>query len=225
MSLLVVEDEERVRGILKRGLTEEGYDIDEVGDGAEALTQLQQKPGCELVLLDWMLPTLSGLDVLKTLRGRGDMTPVIMLTAKDAVADRISALNAGADDYLIKPFAFEELLARVRAVIRRAGKRQSPVLTYEDLTLNPLTRRVQRADKDIRLTAREFSLLQFFLEHPDEVLSRARIVEAVWEHDFETFSNVVEVYIRYVRTKMDEPFEHKLIHTVRGVGYVLRKEP
>ena len=224
MALLLVEDDQRVRSLLARGLAEEGFEVREAGDGAEA-TALIEKEKFEVALVDWMLPTLSGLEFLQQIRAKGDITPVVMLTAKDAVADRIKALDAGADDYLIKPFAFEELLARIRAVVRRTGARQSPVLQYDDLTLNPLTRRVNRAGKDIRLTAREFALLQFFLEHPEEVLSRARIVEAVWEHDFETFSNVVEVYIRYLRTKMDEPYERKLIHTIRGVGYVLRKEP
>lgn len=224
MSLLLVEDEQRVRSVLTRGLAEEGFTVVEASDGAEAAAMLE-KEKFELALVDWMLPTLSGLDLLQKLRAKGDITPVVMLTAKDAVADRIKALDAGADDYVVKPFAFEELIARVKAVIRRTGARKSPVLEYDDLSLNPLTRRVNRGGKDIRLTAREFALLQFFLEHPEEVLSRARIVEAVWEHDFETFSNVVEVYIRYLRTKMDEPFERKLIHTIRGVGYVLRKEP
>ena len=158
------------------------------------------------------------------MRARQDITPVIMLTARDAVPDRTAALNAGADDYLVKPFAFDELLARIRAVLRRAAGRASGMLKCDDLTLDPVTRRVQRAGRDIRLTAREFSLLQFLLEHAGEVVSRARIVEAVWEHDYETFSNVVEVYIRYLRAKIDEPFPHRLIHTSRGVGYSLRSD-
>jgi two-component system copper resistance phosphate regulon response regulator CusR len=158
------------------------------------------------------------------MRARQDSTPVIMLTARDAVTDRTAALNAGADDYMVKPFAFDELLARVRAVLRRAAGRASAVLRYDDLSLDPATRRVQRAGRDVRLTAREFALLQFLLEHAGEVISRARIVETVWEHDYETFSNVVEVYVRYLRAKIDDPFPRKLIHTVRGVGYSLRSD-
>jgi two-component system copper resistance phosphate regulon response regulator CusR len=145
-----------------------------------------------------------------------------MLTARDGVPDRTTALNAGADDYVVKPFAFDELLARIRAVLRRASGRASGILAYDDLSLDPVTRKVQRAGRDIRLTVREFALLQYLLEHAGEVVSRARIIEAVWEHDYETFSNVVEVYIRYLRAKLDEPFPRKLIHTVRGVGYSLR---
>jgi two-component system copper resistance phosphate regulon response regulator CusR len=146
-----------------------------------------------------------------------------MITARDAVADRTLALNEGADDYIVKPFAFEELLARVRAVLRRSAGRASPKLTCADLELDPARHLVTRGKVELRLTAREFSLLQFLLEHKGQVVSRSRIVEAVWEHDYETFSNVVEVYIRYLRAKVDDPFVGKLIHTIRGVGYVLRE--
>src|SRR5205085_6922281 len=204
-------------------LAEEGFQVRESADGAEALAALEDAR-VDLVLLDWMLPGISGLDLLKLMRARQDITPVIMVTARDAVPDRTAALNAGADDYVVKPFAFDELLARIRAVLRRAAGRASGMLKCDDLTLDPVTRRVQRAGRDIRLTAREFSLLQFLLEHAGEVVSRARIVEAVWEHDYETFSNVVEVYIRYLRAKIDEPFPHRLIHTSRGVGYSLRSD-
>jgi len=158
------------------------------------------------------------------MRRLGQQTPVLFLTARDAIEDRVKGLELGADDYLVKPFAFEELLARVRAVLRRASGRASGILSCADLTLDPATRKVVRQGKEIRLTAREFALLQFLLEHAGEVVSRSRIVEAVWEHDFETFSNVVEVYIRYLRAKIDEPFPRKLIQTVRGVGYSLRDE-
>jgi two-component system copper resistance phosphate regulon response regulator CusR len=174
------------------------------------------------LLLDWMLPGLSGLDLLRRLRATGDVTPIVMLTARDAVADRSLALNEGADDYLVKPFAFEELLARVRAVLRRVAGHAEGILTFEDLALDPATRRVTRSGEEIRLTAREFALLKFLLEHAGEVVSRARILEAVWDHDFETFSNVVEVYVRYLRAKLDDPFSRKLIQTVRGAGYSLR---
>ena len=224
MRLLLAEDERRVCAFVARGLSEEGFQVREAGDGAEALGLLEAEQ-FDLLLLDWMLPRRSGLEVLRTLRARSDVTPIIMLTARDAVSDRTLALNEGADDYLVKPFAFEELLARVRAVLRRASGRASGILSCADLTLDPATRKVVRQGKEIRLTAREFALLQFLLEHAGEVVSRSRIVEAVWEHDFETFSNVVEVYIRYLRAKIDEPFPRKLIQTVRGVGYSLRDEP
>jgi len=223
MRLLLAEDERRVRAFVARGLSEEGFQVRETGDGAEALDLLEAEQ-FDLLLLDWMLPRRSGLEVLRTLRGRNDVTPIIMLTARDAVSDRTLALNEGADDYVVKPFAFEELLARVRAVRRRIARRASGILSYADLTPGPATRKVVRQGKEIRLTAREFALLTFLLEHAGEVVSRSRIVEAVWEHDFETFSNVVEVYIRYLRAKIDEPFPRKLIQTVRGVGYSLRDE-
>ncbi|MFL5358688.1 response regulator [Archangium sp.] len=224
MSILIVEDELRVRAFLARGLTEEGFRVRESAEGVEA-AELLRHERFELVLLDWMLPGMPGLDVLRGMRARRDITPVIMLTARDEVADRIAALNAGADDYLVKPFAFEELLARIRAVLRRVSGRASPLLSHADLTLDPLTRKVVRAGVELSLTAREYALLQFLLEHAGEVVSRTRIVQTVWDHDFETFSNVVEVYIRYLRAKVDEPFGVKLIHTVRGVGYVLRGGP
>ena len=224
MRILLAEDELRIRAFLVRGLREEGFVLEEAADGAAA-RRLLSAAQFDLLVLDWMLPTLSGLALLKELRAAGDMTPVLMLTARDAVADRTLALNAGADDYLVKPFAFEELLARIRAVLRRSSARPSPVLRYQDLSLDPATRIVTRAGREIRLTAREFALLQFLLEHKGEVVSRTRIVEAVWEHDYETFSNVVEVYIRYLRAKVDEPFGQRLIQTVRGVGYALRTGP
>ena len=226
MQLLVAEDERRVRAFVCRGLQEEGFQIQEAVDGAAALEVLAAG-GVDLVLLDWMLPKVSGLEVLRALRLRGDVTPVLMLTARDAVADRTLALNEGADDYLVKPFAFEELLARVRAVLRRSAGQtpHAPKLSCADLELDPAAHRASRAGRQLRLTAREFALLQFLLEHKGQVVSRARIVEAVWEHDFETFSNVVEVYVRYLRAKMDEPFERRLLHTVRGVGYSLREDP
>ncbi|WP_224364143.1 response regulator [Hyalangium versicolor] len=221
MSILIVEDELRVRAFITRGLAEEGFRVRECADALQAQDLLRNER-FELILLDWMLAGVSGFDLLQGLRARRDVTPVLMLTARDAVADRIAALNAGADDYLVKPFSFDELLARVRAILRRVAGRASPLLSHADLTLDPVTRKVVRAGQELSLTAREYALLQFLLEHAGEVVSRTRIVQAVWDHDFETFSNVVEVYIRYLRAKVDEPFETRLIHTVRGVGYVLR---
>ena len=222
MPLLVAEDERLVRSYVVRGLREEGFKVDEASDGDRALQALSDGD-IQLALLDWNLPGPSGLDVLRQLRTAGDVTPVIMMTAHQAVADRALALNEGADDYVVKPFAFEELLARVRAVLRRCAGRATPRLECADLQLDAAGHRATRAGQELRLTAREFALLQFLLEHKGQVLSRARIVEAVWDHDFETFSNVVEVYIRYLRSKVDDPFGSRLIHTVRGVGYVLRE--
>jgi DNA-binding response OmpR family regulator len=222
MNLLLAEDERRVRAFVARGLREEGFQVAEAADGQAALSLLDVGQ-FDLLLLDWMLPGTSGLEVLKALRSRSDTTPIVMVTAKDAVEDRVLALNEGADDYLVKPFAFDELLARVRAVLRRTGPRHRPLLEYEDLSLDPATRRVKRAGVEIRLTVREFALLQLLLEHAGKVVRRSRIIEAVWDHDFETFSNVLEVYIRYLRAKIDEPFSERLIHTVRGVGYTLRR--
>jgi two-component system copper resistance phosphate regulon response regulator CusR len=224
MQLLVAEDERRVRAFISRGLREEGFQVQEAPDGAAALEALEGGK-VDLVLLDWMLPGGSGLTVLQTMRKRGDVTPVVMLTARDAVADRTLALNEGADDYLVKPFAFEELLARVRAVLRRSMGRASPLLTCADLEVDPGRHRATRAGRELRLTAREFALLTFLIEHKGQVVSRSRMVEAVWEHDYETFSNVVEVYISYLRAKVDEPFGRRLIHTVRGVGYTMREDP
>jgi two-component system copper resistance phosphate regulon response regulator CusR len=164
------------------------------------------------------------MQVLQRWRALGHKTPVIMLTARDAIADRVSALDAGADDYLVKPFDFEELLARVRAVLRRAANRSTSVLACDDLVLDPVAHRVTRAGALVRLTAREFTLLQFLLQHAGETVSRTRIAAAVWEHDFDTSSNVVEVYISYLRAKIEGPLGRRLIHTVRGVGYVLRAD-
>jgi two-component system copper resistance phosphate regulon response regulator CusR len=224
MAVLIVEDERRVRSFLERGLSEEGHGVRACAAAAAAEIVLAEG-GIDAVLLDWMLPDESGIDVLRRWRARGDVTPVIMLTARDALEDRVAALDAGADDYLVKPFQFEELLARLRAVLRRASGRASPVVACADLVLDPASHRVTRAGTVVRLTAREFALLQFLLQHAGEVVSRTRIAAAVWEHDYDTFSNVVEVYVRYLRAKIDEPFGRPLIHTVRGAGYVLREAP
>ena len=223
MQLLIAEDERRVRDFISRGLTEEGFQVHQAPTGEAALALLSGET-FDLALLDWMLPGFSGFEVLQAIRARGDSTPVMMLTARDSVADRALALNTGADDYLVKPFAFEELLARVRAILRRSGGRANPLLTYEDLTLDPAMRRVTRSGQEVRLTAKEFALLQFLLENAGRVVSRTRILESVWEQGFESYSNVVEVYVRYLRAKVDAPFPIKLIQTIRGVGYSLRRD-
>lgn len=224
MSILVVEDEKRVRSFIELGLSEEGFTVRCAGSASEAEEALTAG-GVEVVLLDWLLPGKSGEELLRAWRDRGETVPVIMVTARGAVGDRVDALNAGADDFLAKPFAFDELLARVRAVLRRARGRAVPALACEDLLLDPVMRRVTRAGRPIELTMREFALLRFLMEHAGEPVSRTRIVDAVWEHGFETFSNVVDVYIRYLRRKIDEPFGRPLIQTVRGIGYAVRSSP
>ena len=224
MSILLVEDEAAVVAFVDRGLSEEGYVVQVARDATEGATALAPG-GIEAVLLDWMLPDAPGISLLRSLRDRGDMTPVIMLTARDAVEDRVAALDAGADDFLSKPFAFDELLARLRALLRRSRSRQDVRLTCGDLVLDPVQHKVTRAGQAIKLTTREFALLQFLLEQGGQPVTRNRIVEKVWEHDLDTFSNVVEVYIRYLRRKVDEPFDRPLIQTVRGVGYAIRPEP
>jgi DNA-binding response OmpR family regulator len=224
MALLIVEDELRVRSFIARGLAEEGFQVHECINGTEALRRLQAER-FDLVLLDWMLPGQPGVEVLRRLRSAGDTTPVLMLTARDAVEDRVEGLNTGADDYIVKPFSFVELLARVRAILRRVSGRPSSILRCADLTLNPLLRKVTRAGVDVHLTTRELALLQFLMQHAGQVLSRTRIAEAVWNQGFDTSSNVVEVYIRYLRAKVDEPFGRRLIQTVRGAGYMLREGP
>jgi two-component system copper resistance phosphate regulon response regulator CusR len=224
MAVLVVEDERRVRSFIERGLSEEGFTVRACGDGVGANTAIEAE-GVELVLLDWMLPAESGLDILRRWRRSGNVIPVIMLTARDALEDRVAALNAGADDYVVKPFSFEELLARVRAVLRRSAGRASPVLTVGDLLLDPAKHRVTRAGVSIRLTQREFALLYFLMQRAGETVTRTQIIAGVWEYDFETFSNVLEVYIRYLRLKIDEPFGQPLIHTERGVGYRIQADP
>jgi two-component system, OmpR family, copper resistance phosphate regulon response regulator CusR len=224
MAVLVIEDERRVRSFIERGLSEEGFTVRGCPDGTCADAAIEAG-GIELVLLDWMLPGEAGLEVLRRWRRNGDVTPVIMLTARDALEDRVAALDAGADDYVVKPFSFEELLARVRAVMRRAVGKANPVLTVGDLVLDPSRHRVTRAGVNIRLTQREFALLCFLMQHAGETVSRTRIVAAVWEHDFETFSNVLEVYIRYLRSKIDEPFARPIIHTERGIGYRIQADP
>jgi two-component system response regulator MprA len=232
MRILVVDDDRAVRESIRRSLQFNGYQVDMAGDGQQALDAITSaRP--DAMVLDVMMPRLDGLEVCRRLRGTGDDLPILVLTARDAVSDRVAGLDAGADDYLPKPFALEELLARLRALLRRAtsdpGDGRSPhappVMRFADLELDPGTRDVRRGARPISLTRTEFALLELFLAHPKQVLNRSRILEDVWGYDFPTSGNALEVYVGYLRRKTEAEGESRLIHTVRGVGYVLRETP
>jgi heavy metal response regulator len=224
MRILVVEDEEKVASFIRKGLVEEHYAADVAPDGEEGLAMAQINP-YDLIILDLMLPKLDGFRVLQRMRADGVETPVLVLTARDGVSDRVRGLDLGADDYLTKPFAFAELLARVRALLRRGKPQRTPTLKMADLVLDPASRRVTRSGKAIDLTAKEYALLEYLLRHQGQVLTRTMISEHVWDQSFDSYTNVIDVYVNYLRKKIDQGFEPKLIHTIRGVGYVLREEP
>ena len=227
MRILVVDDDRAVRESLRRSLAFNGYTVDLAEDGVEALEAItNERP--DAVVLDVMMPRLDGLEVCRQLRSSGDDLPILVLTARDTVSERVSGLDAGADDYLPKPFALEELLARLRALLRRTGPEEGgdgAVMTFADLTLDPSTRDVQRGNRLISLTRTEFSLLEMLIANPRRVLTRSRILEEVWGFDFPTSGNALEVYVGYLRRKTEAEGESRLIHTVRGVGYVLRETP
>ena len=221
--ILVVDDEPAVRGALDRALRLEHYDVRLAGDGADALAQLADEPA-DAIVLDVAMPGIDGLEVCRRLRDAGDRTPVLMLTARETVDDRVAGLDAGADDYLVKPFALRELQARLRALLRRTDDGPgSAVLRFADLRLDPATREVHRGERAVELTRTEFELLSLFLEHPRQVLTRSQIFEQVWGYDFGATSNALGVYIGYLRRKTEEGGEPRLLHTVRGVGYALRE--
>ena len=221
MRLLIVEDERKISAYVKRGLEEEGYAVDAAFTGREALDWADAAP-YDAIILDILLPEIDGLSVCRALRGRGMRTPVLMLTARDAIDDRVAGLDAGADDYLVKPFAMRELLARVRALTRRAADQpKTATLHVADLMLDTLTHRVRRGSRAIQLTAKEYAVLECLMRGPERVLTRTMIAEHVWSYSVSNQSNVVDVYIRNLRRKIDDPFDLKLIHTVRGVGYRL----
>jgi len=222
--ILLVEDEEKLARFVELELTHEGYQVDKAFDGRTGLEKAESG-GYDLVLLDIMLPALNGIEVLRRLRKTHD-TPVIMLTARDAVMDKVTGLDMGADDYVTKPFSIEELLARIRAALRKQSARdqEGTLLTCGDLTVDVSRHRVTRAGKEIELTSREFSLLQAFAENKTIVLTREQLLEKVWGYEYMGETNVVDVYVRYLRGKIDDPFEKKLLCTVRGVGYVLRDD-
>ena len=220
LHILVVEDEEKVASFIRKGLEADGYVVDLARDGELGVTKLTERP-YDLVLLDVMLPKLDGITLLQQIRILGLDTPVLMLTARDTVSDKITGLDHGADDYLTKPFDFEELLARIRALLRRGRAIAITVYRLADLELDLASRKVTRGGTIVELTVKEFSLLEFFLRHPGRVLSRAVIAQHVWGVDFDTFTNVIDVYVNYLRKKIDTDPENKLIRTVRGIGYML----
>ncbi|HEV8687279.1 MAG TPA: response regulator transcription factor [Gaiellaceae bacterium] len=222
MKVLVVDDEPAVRDALRRALTLEGYEVDLAADGIEGVTAAATR-GPDAIVLDVLMPGLDGLEVCRRLRESGDRTPILMLTARDEVQDRVAGLDAGADDYLVKPFALEELNARLRALVRRSVGGDADVLRFGELALDTRTREVTRGDRPIDLTRTEFSLLELFLLNPRQVLSRAQIFDRVWGYDFGPSTNALEVYIGYLRRKLEASGESRLIHTVRGVGYALRE--
>ena len=228
MRILVVDDDRAVRESLRRSLQFNGYQVDLAADGQQAIDAVgAQRP--DAMVLDVMMPRLDGLEVCRRLRGTGDDLPILVLTARDAVSDRVAGLDAGADDYLPKPFALEELLARLRALLRRrvpaVGDPPAEALRFADLELDPVTRDVRRGARRISLTRTEYALLELLLRHPRQVLTRGRILEDVWGYDFPTSGNALEVYVGYLRRKTESGDEPRLIHTVRGVGYVLRESP
>ena len=222
MRILVVEDEAKMAAFIKRGLEEEGAVVDISPDGEDGLFRAKTAT-YDLVILDITLPLLDGIEVCRRLRQDRIATPVLLLTARDSVDMKVRGLDSGADDYLTKPFAFAELLARIRALRRRDRNEVNLRLQIGDLLLDPLTRRVSRASLPIQLTSKEFALLECFMRHPDQVLSRTVLAEKVWDETFDAFTNVIDVYVNYLRNKIDRNFPIKLIHTVRGAGYVLRR--
>jgi len=223
MKILLVEDEARISQFIRKGLREEGHAVDTAFDGEEG-GFLAEVNDYDLIVLDLMLPKKNGVMVCREIRERGVATPVLMLTARDSTEDKVRGLDAGADDYLTKPFAFEELLARVRALLRRRSETKTPTLKMADLELDPMSRRVTRSSKPVRLTTKEYALLEYMMRNPNKVLSRTLIGEHVWDMNFDPESNVIDVYVSHLRNKVDKGFPVSLIHTMRGQGYMLSDE-
>jgi DNA-binding response OmpR family regulator len=224
MRILVVEDEDAIAAFLAEGLDKAGYAVDRAANGAEALHWTAIAP-YDLILLDLMLPDMDGCAVCARLRSQGVRTPILMLTARDAIQDRVGGLDSGADDYLVKPFAFAELLARIRALLRREPALIGTTLELEDLTLDTIARQVYRGGRHIPLTSKEYSVLEFLMRHPNQTLSRTAIAEHVWNYEFDNVSNLVDVYIHVLRRKLDAGRRTRLLHTIRGVGYRLSADP
>jgi DNA-binding response OmpR family regulator len=224
MKILVIEDEKKVAHFIKRGLEEEKYEVDTAYDG-ETGVQKAFEGSYNLIILDVMLPKKDGISVVKEFRARRNMVPVLILSAKDSSEDIVAGLNTGSDDYLVKPFAFSELLARVKAILRRTSLERGAEIRYADLRLDPVAHKVWRKDKEIDLTAKEYALLEFLMRNPNQVVTRTTIAENVWKDTvFDTFTNIIDVYVNYLRKKVDRDADTKLIHTVRGLGYILKKE-
>ncbi len=221
MRILLVEDEKRVASFIQRGLKEEHFAVDVAHDGEKGI-EMTSLSSYDLIILDLMLPERDGLAVCKEIRSRKNDVPILMLTARSGVKDRVLGLNAGADDYLGKPFAFEELLARVQALLRRKRSEKSPVLKVDGLELNQLTHKVRREEQEIELTSKEYALLEYLMLHAGQVVTRTMISEHVWNESFETFTNVIDVYVNYLRNKIDKGSDKPLIHTIRGTGYLLK---
>lgn len=219
--ILIIEDDEAILTFLRRGLAYDGYIVDIANDGQTGLAMARMNTP-DLVVLDWMLPGLDGLEVCRRLRASASL-PILMLTARTAVSDRVQGLDAGADDYMVKPFNLDELLARIRALLRRTRPTRPKVYKFADLILDTGTRQALRSEREIPLTAKEYELLELFLRHPKQVLTREMIYDDVWGYDFGGESNIIEVYVRYLRQKLEEGGEQRMIHTVRGMGYVLRE--
>jgi heavy metal response regulator len=223
MRILVIEDEKKVATFIKKGLVEEHYAVDTAFDGEEGL-YLSEINEYDLIVLDLMIPKIDGFGVLKKIRERKDNVPILVLTAKDSVEDTVRGLDAGCDDYLTKPFAFAELLARIRALLRRDKKEKESVLRIADLSLSVVTHKVTRQGKEIELTSKEYALLEYFMRNPEKVLTRTMISEHVWDYHFDSNTNVIDVYVNYLRKKIDKDFDPKLIHTIRGIGYMMKRE-
>jgi heavy metal response regulator len=223
MRLLVIEDQNKVSGFIKKGLEEEGYAVDIARDGREGLSMALDRVH-DLIILDIQLPKIDGLQILRELRDQGVAIPVLLLTVRATIEDKVLGLDSGADDYLPKPFAFQELVARIRALLRRRPDTEPTLVKIADLTLDPARRVVLRGDKRIDLSPREFSLLNYFMRNPERVLTRTMITEHVWDYDFDSDTNVIDVYVNYLRKKIDTERKNKLIQTIRGVGYMMKKE-
>lgn len=222
MRILVVEDEKKVAGFIQRGLEEEGYSVDVAYDGEEGV-QKAEAQAFDVILMDIMLPKKDGLAAIKELREKQIHTPVLCLTARDSVDDKVTGLDIGADDYLAKPFAFAELVARCRALIRRGSADRGAEIYFADLRLDPVAHKVWRSDTEIELTSKEYALMEYFMRHPNQPLTRAMIAENVWDYTFDSFTNIIDVYVNYLRNKIDRDYDKKLIHTVRGQGYMLKE--
>ncbi|MDY0189894.1 MAG: response regulator transcription factor [Desulfuromonas sp.] len=223
MKILVVEDEKKVASFIQRGLEEENFTVEIATNGEEG-TAMAENNHYDLILMDIMLPKKDGLTVIKELREKGINTPMLCLTAKDSVEDIVAGLDSGSDDYLTKPFAFAELLARVKALVRRGAQDRGAEVYFADLRLDPVTHKVWRSEKEIDLTTKEYGLLEYFMRNPNQVLTRAMIAEHVWDYTFDSFTNIIDVYVNYLRKKVDKDHSKKLIHTIRGVGYVLKED-